>query len=175
MRRFLQVAVGAGLVIGSASAASAQFATRFEQLGDVTKPGQTLFVIDREGYESRGRLERVEDGSLSLVLKNGVRRFTADEIVVIRKPGHDSVLNGALIGGSVAAGFVGIAFASCGGECSGVGPVLLANFVFGAGMGALVDAFIMTPRDIYRVGKRRLDVQPIVSGTRQGAQVVLRW
>lgn len=175
MRLFLQVAVSAGLVVGSASGASAQFATSFEQLGDVTKPGQTLFVIDREGYESRGRLERVADGSLALALKTGVRRFTADEIVLIRTPGHDSVLNGALIGGGLTAGMVGIAFVACEGECSGAGPVLLANFIFGAGLGALVDAFILTPRDIYRVGKHRLDVQPIVGRAKGGAQVVLRW
>jgi len=175
MRPLLQIVIGAGLVIGSASTAFAQFASSFDQLADITKRGQMLFVIDKEGYESRGRLERIEDGSLTIALKSGMRRFSSDEIVVIRTPGHDSVLNGAAIGGTVAAGMVGIAFAGCSGECHGAGPVLLANFVVGAGIGALVDAFILTPRDIYRIGKHQLGVQPIVSGTRHGANLVLRW
>jgi uncharacterized protein YcfJ len=175
MRVLSGAVLGALLILGSATQAFAQFATSFDRLPGVAKKGQTLFVIDREGNETRGRLERVDDRSLTLALENGSRSFTADDVVVVRRPDHDSVLNGALIGGTVSAGLVGLAFAACEGECNGAGPVLLANFVFGAGLGALVDAFILTPRDIYRVGSRRIDVKPLIDGTRQGAQVVLRW
>jgi 1-acyl-sn-glycerol-3-phosphate acyltransferase len=174
MRWLMHVTVGVVLVAASASTASAQFAASFDQLVDVTKPGQTLLVIDREGNESRGRLVRVSDGSITLALKRGAREFAADEVIVIRRPDHDSVLNGAAIGGAITAGMVAITFASCD-NCSGFFPLVVGNFVVGAGLGALVDAFILTPRDIYRVGKPRIDVRPMVGGTSRGAQVVLRW
>jgi hypothetical protein len=175
MRFLCRVAAGALLLLGSATPAFAQFASNFNQLGDVTKAGQTLYVIDREGYETRGRLDHVDAGSLTLSLKNGTRRFTTEDVIVVRRPGPDSVLNGALIGGAVSAGMVGLALLSCEGHCTGAAPVLVGNFVVGAGIGALIDAFIQTPRDIYRVGKRRIDVKPLISSTRQGAQVVLGW
>ncbi len=176
MRLFVRVVTGMTLVLGSVSAASGQdFASSFDQLRTITKPRQVLFVIDREGNETRGRLESVADGTLTLAGRDGPRRFGADEIIAVRTPGNDSVLNGALIGGAVEAGTVAIVFLSCDGYCSGAGAALVGNFVIGAGIGALVDAFIQTPRDIYRVGKRHVDVKPIVSGTKQGAQVVLRW
>src|SRR5207249_1593260 len=101
MRLFLGLAFGGLLVCGIATPAAAQFATSFDQLADVTKPGQTLFVIDREGNETRGRLEKVADDSITLAARRGPRQFAADDIVVIRKLGNDSVLNGAAIGGAV--------------------------------------------------------------------------
>jgi hypothetical protein len=175
MRFLLHAVAGASLMLAGASPAAAQFATTFDQLVDVTKPGQTLFVIDRDGYETRGRLERVADGTLTLTSKTGARRFTTDDVVVIRTPGHDSVLNGALIGGALEAGVAGVAMLSCGRVCDGAAAAVIGNFVIGAGLGALIDAFILTPRDVYRVGQHRVDVQPIVTGTRHGAQLVLRW
>jgi hypothetical protein len=174
MQLWLRLALGAALVCAAGTPASAQFATSFDQLQNVTKPGQTLFVIDREGNETRGRLERISDDSITLAVRRGARQFSEDEIVVVRKLADDSVLNGAAIGGSILGGIAALTFFACD-ECTGLGSVVVGEFVIGAGLGALVDAFIRTPRDIYRVGKRRIGVTPVVTPTRQGAQVVLRW
>jgi hypothetical protein len=171
--RFIVLALMLWLV--PTSNAYAQYAATFDELPSATKHGQKLFVFDREGDEVRGRLESVNGESLVLTLPNGTRTFSADDIVLIRTPGHDSVLNGAAIGGGVMAGLAAVTFAACEGDCRGVGTLIVTNFIVGAGIGALVDAFILTPRDVYRVGKRRLDVQPVVTGTAHGAQVVLRW
>jgi hypothetical protein len=174
MRFFCNVLAILGLLAGAALPASAQYAATFEELPAATKPGQKLFVFDREGNEIRGRLASVTADTVTLRVNQGTRELTRDQITLIRTPAQDSILNGAAIGASVTGAFTLISFAGCDG-CSGSGAFVLGGLVWGAGIGALIDACILTPRDVYRVGKRRFDVQPIVTPSARGVSIALRW
>jgi hypothetical protein len=154
--------------------ALAQYAATFEELPAATRPGQKLFVVDRDGNEIRGRLAGVTADTVTLRVDQGTRELTRDQIILIRTPAQDSVLNGAAIGAAVTGGFALVSFAECH-ECSGVGAVMVGSLVWGAGIGALIDACILTPRDVYRVGKRRIDVQPVITPHAQGANIAVRW
>ena len=133
------------LTLAAARPASAQIAvSTFEQLQAGVKPGDRLFVIDKTGIETDGRLQSLSPEVLTLALKGQQERhFTRDDVVVIRKLTHDSVWNGAAI--------------------------------WGAGIGALVDACILTPQDIFRTGPARVAVRPAVGRGRVGATVTMRW
>lgn len=174
MRVFRNALATLLLLAAAALPASAQYAATFEELPSATKSGQKLFVFDREGNEIRGRLAGVTAGTVTLRVDQGTRELTRDQIILIRTPAQDSVLNGAAIGAAVTGGFVLLSLAECY-DCSGVGAVLAGSLVWGAGIGALIDACILTPRDVYRAGKRRLDVQPIVTRHARGASIAVSW
>jgi uncharacterized protein YcfJ len=174
MRVFRNAVAMLLLLSAAALPASAQYAATFEELPSATKSGQKLFVFDREGNEIRGRLAGVTADTVRLRIQNGTRELARDQIVLIRTPAQDSVLNGAAIGAAVTTGFVLLSFAGCH-DCSSVGPVLAPSVVWGGGIGALIDACILTPRDVYRVGTHRLDVQPIISPHARGASIALSW
>ena len=174
MRFFCKVLTVLVVLAGAARPASAQYAATFEELPGATKPGQKLFVFDREGNEIRGRLASVTADTVTLRVEQATREIPRDAITLIRTPAQDSVLNGLAIGAAVTGAFTLISFGGCDG-CSGSGAFVLGGLVWGAGIGALIDACILTPRDVYRVGKRRLDVQPMVTPQAQGVALALRW
>ena len=168
--RALRCGLMAMLLLGVPASAVAQYAATFEELPAATTKGQRLSVFDREGNEIRGRLAAATADRVTLIVGTGTtREVMREEITLIRTPSHDSVLNGAAIGGCVAGAFALISLAECP-QCTGVGPLL-----GGAGIGALVDASILTPRDVYRVGKRRVEVKPVVARSSTGIRVALAW
>jgi hypothetical protein len=163
-----------------ASTVSAQVvATSFEQLQTGVKPGDRIFVIDATGVETDGRLQSLSPEVLTLAVKgHQERRFTRDDVVVIRRLTHDPVWNGAGIGAGVTVAFVLVSVGlECRGECGEYLPQALAGAaIWGAGIGALIDACILTPKDIYRRGPApRIGLQPTVGRDRVGAAVTLRW
>jgi len=174
MRTIRTVFVAVVILASGALPASAQYAATFEELPAATKPGQKLFVFDREGNEIRGRLAGVTADTVTLRVRAGTQELTRDQITLIRTPSQDSVLNGAAIGAAVTGGLTLLSFAGCDG-CSGVGTFVLGGMVYGAGIGAIIDACILTPRDVYRVGKRHVDVGPVVTSNARGAVISLRW
>jgi uncharacterized protein YcfJ len=174
MRSIRRVFTVLGLLAGAVVPASAQYAATFEELPAATKHGQRLFVFDREGNEIRGRLAAVTADTVTLRVDHGTRELTRDEITLIRTPSQDSILNGAAIGAAVTGGFTLLSFAGCD-DCTGAGAFVLGGMLWGAGIGAVIDACILTPRDVYRVGKRRVDVEPIVTPHARAAMISVRW
>jgi hypothetical protein len=173
--RILRHAFVLVLAMAVPASAAAQYAASFDELPAATKKGQKLFVFDDEGNEVRGRLAGVTADTVTLVVDKGrTRELARDRITLIRTPSQDSVLNGAAIGASATGIVALISFGECVG-CSGAGSLLVEALLWGGGIGALVDAFILTPRDVYRVGKRRVDVNPIVSRDGGGARVRIAW
>jgi uncharacterized protein YcfJ len=165
---------GVVLLASAASPAWAQYAATFEELPAAIKPGQKLFVFDRDGDEVRGRLAEVTADTVTLRVGHATRELTRDQITLIRTPSQDSVLNGAAIGAAVTGSLTLLSFAGCNG-CSGAGAFVLGGMLYGAGIGAIIDACILTPRDVYRVGRTRVDVHPIVMPQARGATISLRW
>lgn len=160
------------LLLGVPASALAQYAATFEELPAATKKGQKLFVFDHEGNEVRGRLQAVTADSVTLRVANGrTRELMRDEITLIRTPSQDSALNGAAIGAAVTGSVALFSFRGCG-NC---GSFFLGALVWGGGIGAVIDAFILTPRDVYRAGKRRFEVQPLSSRSARGARVAIAW
>jgi uncharacterized protein YcfJ len=159
------------VLAGAAAPASAQYAATFDELPAATKQGQKLFVFDREGNEIRGRLASITTDTVRLRVEGETRELARDEITLIRTPSQDSILNGAAIGAAVTGGFTLLSFAGCD-NCTGF---VLGGMVWGAGIGAIIDACILTPRDVYRVGKRRVDVEPIVTSHARAAMISVRW
>jgi uncharacterized protein YcfJ len=162
------------VLAGAAAPASAQYAATFDELPAATKQGQKLFVFDREGNEIRGRLASITADTVRLRVDRETRELARDEITLIRTPSQDSILNGAAIGAAVTGGFTLLSFAGCD-DCTGAGAFVLGGMVWGAGIGAIIDACILTPRDVYRVGKRRVDVGPIVTPHARAAMISVRW
>lgn len=179
MRTFMKLACVALAIALAPRAASAQVvASTFEQLQSGVKPGERIFVIDKTGVETVGTVQSLSPDVLTLTLKNqGERRFSRDDVVVIRTMTHDPVWNGAAIGAGVTGAFVLLSVGlQCGGECGEyLGQALLGAAIWGGGIGALVDAAILTPRDIFRTGPAHVDVHPTVGRDRIGAAVTIRW
>jgi hypothetical protein len=166
------------LILLAAPPASAQIAvSTFEQLQAGVKTGDRLFVIDKTGVQTEGRLQGLSPEVLTLAVKGRQeRRFTRDDVVVIRRLVHDPVWNGAAVGATVADAFVLISAIGCSHECGEyVMQALVGAAVWGGGIGALVDAAILTPQDIFRTGPARVDVHPTVGRDRVGAALTLRW
>ena len=167
------------LTLAAARPASAQIAvSTFEQLQAGVKPGDRLFVIDKTGIETDGRLQSLSPEVLTLALKGQQERhFTRDDVVVIRKLTHDSVWNGAAIGAGVADAFILISAIGCSHGCGEyILQALVGGAVWGGGIGALVDAAILTPQDVYRRGSSaRLAIHPAVGRDRVGAEITVRW
>jgi len=174
MRSVTNLLVIVIVLAAAAVPASAQYAATFDELPGATKPGQKLLVFDDEGNEIRGRLAGVTADTVTLRVKEGTRELTRDHITLIRTPSQDSVLNGAAIGAAVTGGFMLLSFMECD-NCTGVGTFVLGAAAWGAGIGAIIDACILTPRDVYRAGKRHVDVRPVVTPNARGATLSLRW
>jgi hypothetical protein len=97
------ISAGVALVIlGWGAQASAQ---SFSNLSLEGLP--TLYVTDRAGHETTGKLVTLTESSFVVRLKdNTTRTFQPDETALVQKRG-DSLKNGAIIG-AVIGGFAGI-------------------------------------------------------------------
>ena len=74
--------------------------TAFPDLPTRIKAGQTVYVIDSKGVETRGRLLALSRSELSIRSEHQDRRFAADEVRQVQRYG-DSLWNGAIIGAAV--------------------------------------------------------------------------
>jgi len=104
------LAAGAALVLLPALAGAQELVTSFDQLNTRLKPGDTVYVTDAQGRETKGRILELRPSSL--VLDAGQpQAFSADQVRAIKKPGGRSVRKAALWGAltGVAAGVVLVA------------------------------------------------------------------
>ena len=204
MRDCLRIAAVCGLVLaGAASTAEAQdtgVARSFEELEGLVSPGDTVSVVDMTGTEVTGRVERVSEGTLVLLMdggsrwfpgtrgqprrrESGLREWAEVDIRTVRQLRGDSLKNGALIGAGIGAGLSILAVGSCvfsgaPAGCGGDGGTLVAAVALNAGLfsaiGVGIDALIKTHHVIYDgAGSADVSLSPLVTRTRRGVLMSL--
>ena len=105
-------------------------------------PGDTIFVTDRTGVQTDGRLMHISPDGLTLLVDGQERVIPPSSVARVEK--RDSRWNGTLIGATTGA-LIGVmgAGASCSPDCARDIPVAaLINGAIGAGIGALIDSGI---------------------------------
>jgi hypothetical protein len=111
----------------------------------------TVYVVEKSGAVTRGRLTGVADGTLLLRVQNRPRPISLVDVARVEK--RDSVRNGALIGGLVTLALWFIPMSAEGERCSvGCLPVGAYLFGLGAGIGAVVDLAIAGRVRLYEAG-----------------------
>jgi hypothetical protein len=85
------------LLVLNPEQASAQQARSFEQLQVLVKPGDSVYVTDLTGRESKGRIRRLSTSSLQIQANGMTRDLMETEVVQIRQWRQDSLRNGAVI------------------------------------------------------------------------------
>lgn len=116
---------------------------------------QTVYVFDRSGIETTGKLLGLTPDSLVLLVADGERRFDLADVVRIQK--RDSIKNGTLIGAAVGVvmGLAAAGISDCpgihpGGACPGLRAVtVLTSTGMYAGLGAGMDALIRGRTTLY--------------------------
>lgn len=79
--------------------ASAQRAARsFEELQVRVKIGDTVYVIDGSGQETKGQIATLSAASLTLALDGNRRDFLPVAVTRVERRSRDSIRNGLLIG-----------------------------------------------------------------------------
>lgn len=87
-----------------AGAAAAQEPVRsFDELKTRIAIGETVYVVDASGHDTKGRLARLSDTSLTVVVDGTPREFVVDDVIRIERRHRDSVKNGVLIGAGTGA------------------------------------------------------------------------
>ena len=115
-------------------------AAQTESLGE--RVGSTVFVTDRSGVQTGGRLLRLSSDQMTLLVGGTERVMPLREVGRVEK--RDSLWNGMLIG-AVPGALIGMAAAgaSCSPRCGRDIPLgMLINGAIGAGIGALIDVGI---------------------------------
>lgn len=135
-------------------------ARSFKELQALIKKGDTVYVVDTAGVETRGAVEALSDVSLTLSRSGTRREFVESEVARIERRRRDSVRNGLLLGAATGAG-VGLLVGrradspSCprSVEC-GQGAVIgtVGGAVWGGVGGWIADAFIRAREVIYFSG-----------------------
>ena|SRR5436190_11916871 len=141
----------------SVSPAVKTVAASFNQLRALLPIGETVWVTDRAGRETKGQLQQISASSLLLLSTGRSRELVQTDIVEIRAPRKDSPMNGAIIG-AIAGGAAGAFLGQAGcGDRQGPNPCqtgALLGIAGGAGLGALIgggiDSSIKGPVLIYR-------------------------
>jgi hypothetical protein len=88
--------------------------------GVKVKHHATLYVTEKNSRETKGKLVSLTDEAMTLQLKDAIRSFTPDELVLVERRG-DSLKNGAIVGamlGSLCA-FLTCAMELTGGRLAG--------------------------------------------------------
>ena len=160
----------------SPSVARAQApATSFADLRAVLKPGQTIVVTDANGQRIKGKVRDVALSPPALVIAAPApRTFTEGSITEIRTT--DSLLTGAILGGSIGAGLALWDYLIDPSEPDN-GAIFAVAIGLGTAVGAGIDALIDGSRVLYRSGQqqRRVTVAPIATAHRQGVRVSVRF
>jgi hypothetical protein len=176
----IRVALAFGLVLTVSGRAGAQEPVKsFELLNTQIGPGNSVYVTDVEGHETKGRVVEITPGSLRLA--RSTRVFTAADVRTVYYRPDDSLSTGALWGLGIGAGATSVVFAiicasyRC--DAGDAGLLLLHGGLWagvGAGIGAGIDAAIPWPkRLVYRAPASgtgaRLSVAPIITPGAKGA------
>lgn len=140
-----------------------------------------VYVIDDKGIETSGRLLRIDQDALVLVVGDTERRFEAARVRLVEKRG-DSLRNGAIIGAVVGAalGTLSMGLADCpgsgGGSCPGFRAAgLLISTGFYSAIGVGIDALKTGRTTLYEAPRppRRAALTP--QRGRVALQMAVRW
>ena len=182
------VTILAAAVLAVPLMAAAQEPVRsFDQLDTRLKPGDTLWVTDAQGRESKGTLKGLTGRALTLK-RWRTSTIDAADILAIDARRPDSTRNGTLIGLAVGEGLAAVCYAAGvrGGDPETIGFAELGFVLFGlagADIGWMADSAIVGPRfAAYRApaagsaaGHRRLAVAPVITPRAKGVAVSLRF
>lgn len=165
-----------GLFLATTLPAAAQ--ESFTNLQHVLRPGDTVFVTDDTGMETRGRVVGVGPFALRLTVDGVERQWLAARVWRVTRP--DSVKNGAIAGlvtGGIIGGVGGVVLGSLlrNEGHDAVGPFFFLVGVGaggGAAIGAGIDALLAGRTLIY---ERRVTVVPVVAPRAQGIQLAVRF
>jgi hypothetical protein len=153
IRFVLAVVISIGCVVCGPATVMAQPSTSWAGLK--TSDLQTVFLLDRSGVETTGKLLAINPDSLLLLVDGDQRRFEIAEVARLQK--RDSLRNGAIVGAvvGVAMGLVSGGISDCsgadpGGSCPGLRATLVAvsTGVYAA-IGTGIDALIRGRTTIY--------------------------
>lgn len=113
-----------------------------QEISEKVEAGDTIFITDRNGVQTEGRLLHLKPEGLTLLVGGQERLIPPGGVGRIEK--RDSLWNGMLIGGAASAGLIGIVVgATCSSDCGGlVLPVVAFYGGIGAGIGALIDSAV---------------------------------
>lgn len=162
-------------------AASAQ--TAADEIRRRLKDGQTIFIVDDQGRELKGRIAGLTADALMLRVGRDRTDVPYDRIVRIDRP-HDGVLDGTLIGLGVGAGLGLLGALAAATDDSGWGspdpadvariaPLVLGGI--GAGVGLGLDAVIRRETNIYRRQDATLSLSPTLGRSRRGVAIAVSW
>ena len=147
--------------------------------------GQTVEILDDQEHTIRGKIDALSGDSISLLVDGTATEIHIDRITRIVRRG-DNVGNGALWGLAIGAvfGFAAIKADSCESQgfavCFDVPGFVMASTLFfggvGAGIGAIVDAFIRGERVVYqREASPQTRVIPLLGKGLRGASLAVSW
>jgi len=177
------VTLGTVLMLWPACA-SAQIADTLKDLEGRLEQGDTVYVTDRAGRESRGTLLGLTPSSLTLLVEGQQRQWLEADLREIGQRRGDPLRNGMWLGGGIgtAAGLaLGLWCASKVEEGSGV--VLCPPFYagvgagIGLGVGAAIDAAIRKVTTVFRGRPNALGLNftPVVTNDAKGVRVAWRF
>ncbi len=162
MARFVR-AFGAAtaMLLGSSQAVAAQDpAHSFSELRGVVLPDATITVMDSRLSERNGKLVELTPSTLTLRVDGRLLTFAEADIVRIRQPRRDSLMNGALWGAGVAASVLAVSAIlhhEAGTDLSGADWVqsIVGFTAVCTGTGIAIDTLNATDRVIYEESPRQ--------------------
>ena len=159
--RFDSALLGVALALLPASDARAQpVATSLQQLQSL-RSARAVAVRDGNGHEFRGTIAEVSQSRLCLQIGHEVRCFDTMDVASMRVRKEDSLVNGALIGAALGAGFTSVMLLD--NECRDDSSCHAAIAVYGgigAAAGFIVDALVHGSLVVYAAPSRN---GPVVS------------
>ena len=172
-----RIAVTAGLLLAIAMPVSAQ--DRFDHVQYALRPGDTVFVVDDTGTETRGKVASIGPSALRLIVDGYERDWGAAAVERLERRG-DSLKNGAITGLATGGifGFLAIVALSAGGgevtlvPTNGQIAVIFGAYMgLGAGIGAGIDALVPGRTLLYLRPGNRISVVPLVTPRAQSIQL----
>ena len=156
MRTFrpLTLLLWTGLVVFTLAAAAAPVSAQSADFSGVQPKGlPTVYVMDRQGQETKGKILSWTDSAIVLRVDDGATRtFRAGEAVRIDLRG-DSLKNGALLGAGVGLA-VGLMTSAACSDCGGAftATMTLATAGIYAAIGTGIDALILGRTPFWNAG-----------------------
>jgi len=176
VRRLL---IGGMLACAAPAAALAQPAHTLVELKARVETGDVIYVMDREGRETKGPLMALSDTSLTIGLLGDRYDVPIERVARVDRAG-DSVWNGFAIGAAVGGVMGLLAQQGCRLMSDGcAGYYVAAGVLTYGGIGAIIDLAHTGRTRIYAAplegGNKTLAIAPILSRERKGAALANRW